>query len=549
MSRISRYDKPQDTTVKTFEWNVALYLRLSREDDDVKNESESISSQRALLSKFAKQNPEMNVVDFYVDDGFSGTDFNRPSFQRMWNDIRNGKVNCVIVKDLSRFGRNNIEVSQYLEVVFPTLKIRFISILDDVDTFLNPNSANSNLLIAFKNIMNDEYARDNSIKVKSAMSSYRKRGLYIGSFAPYGYEKDPNNHNRLVIDEEAANIVRRIFDMFLNQNFSLNKIAKVLNNEGVDIPLEYKRKKGLKMKMPFKTVNKIWSASSIKTILTNQMYVGDMVQGRSQMVSYKCHKKIRKNKEDWDIVLNTHEPIISREDFKKTQSRFKISEKPYIKPQNTDIFAGKIKCGDCLSAMRKARSSSKNEYYKCGTHALAPNKCQGHYIKKEKLETVVFEVIKKYIDLSLNVKNIIDGIEKSKFKSSKLSNEKHKQKLENELLSLRNSLTNLYLNLKSKIITEEEYILKKEQTENQIKILENQIITLSTTLNNNKENTHNNFITTFVKYKNFEKLTKDMVQELVEQINVFGKDKIEITFKFQDEFNEVVDYLKEEKLV
>ena len=197
MSRVSKYDKSKIETNEVI-WKAGLYLRLSKEDDVSKDESDSISSQRELLLSFIKKDPKIDIYNIYVDDGYSGTTFDRPNFQRMWEDIKNGRINCVVVKDLSRFGRNTIETSNYIEVIFPMLKVRFISLTDQIDSYLNPQSING-LLVPFKNIMNDEYARDISVKVKSAQNTYRNKGLFIGSFPSYGYIKDPNDKHKLII--------------------------------------------------------------------------------------------------------------------------------------------------------------------------------------------------------------------------------------------------------------------------------------------------------------------------------------------------------------
>ena len=553
MSRVSRYKSENTIHEKIAEWNVGLYLRLSRVDDDIKDESDSIASQKAMLSKFAQSNPDFNIVDFYIDDGFSGTNFDRPNFQRMWQDIRNGKVNCVVVKDLSRFGRNTIETDNYLEVVFPTLKIRFISLLEDVDTFLKPDLSNQKLLIAFKNLMNDEYARDISTKVRTANDAHRRRGDFIGSFAPYGYKKDPNNHHKLVIDEEVADVVKEIFRLYLS-GYSFVKIARHLNELNYLAPIEYKKQKGYNLKIPSKSVKyALWSPTTINTILENEMYIGNMVQGKRCSVSYKNKKKIEKSKDEWVIVPNTHEAIISKEDFEKTQILLEKSKKPHIKPFRTNILGGLVRCGDCGLAMTTCHCTAPNligkYYFKCITYGKSPKHCSKHSIRNDKLENMIFEILKKYIDLSVNIENIINKIDKSKFKPTNTTNEKLKLQRDRDILSYKQQLTGLYMKFKSGDINENDYKLEKEKIENQIKICENQIITLSATLNNNVENAHNSFVTTLRKYKNFTSLTKEMAQELIDVIYVYENNKIEINFKFKDEFDNVVNYLKENALI
>ncbi len=553
MSRTSRYKNENEIQEKKAKWNVALYLRLSKVDDGEQDESESIASQKAMLTKFVISNPDFNVVDYYIDDGFSGTNFDRPNFQRMWQDIRNGNVNCVIVKDLSRFGRNTIETDNFLEVVFPTLKIRFISLLEELDTFLNPDLSNQKLLIAFKNLMNDEYARDISTKVKSANAAHRRKGDFIGSFAPYGYKKDPNNHHKLIIDEEVAPIIKQIFSMCLKGQ-SIISIARELNKAGYISPIDYKKQQGYKIKIP-NYVGKyhIWTSTTIKTILQNEVYIGNMVQGKSCVVSYKNKKKIEKPKDEWVIVENTHEPIVSKDDFEKVQNLLKINGKTYTKPYRTKILCGLVRCGDCGLAMNSSYCTEKSllgkYYFKCSTFVKNSRLCSKHSIRNDKLENIVFEIIKQYIDLSVDIDNIINKIDKSKFKVSSNTNEKLKLQRERDILSYKQSLGNFYLKFKSGELSETDYRNEKEKIENQIKICENQIITLSATLNNNIENAHTNFITALKKYKNFTSLTKEMAQELIDVIYVYENNKIEINFKFQDEFDAVINYLRDNSLI
>ena len=552
MSRVSRYKNENEIQEKKARWNVALYLRLSRVDDGEQDESESIASQRAMLTKFAMSNPDFNIVDYYIDDGFSGTNFDRPNFQRMWKDIRNGNVNCVAVKDLSRFGRNTIETDNYLEVIFPTLKIRFISLLEELDTYLNPDLSNQKLLIAFKNLMNDEYARDISTKIKSASEAHRRKGDFIGSFAPYGYKKDPNNHHKLIIDEDVAPIIKQIFSMYLKGQ-PIISIAKKLNKQGYISPIDYKKQQGFNLKIPgYVGIYHIWSPSTIKRILENEVYIGNMVQGKRGVISYKNKKNIDKPKDEWIRVENTHEPIISYNDFKIVQTKLEILKKPYVKNFRTHILGGLVRCGDCGMAMNYSICTSTNlkgkYYFKCTTFSKNPELCSKHSTRNDILENLVFEIIKQYIYLSFDIDDIIKKIDKTKIKMGS-TNEKLKLQKERDIISYKQSLGNFYLKFKSGELSEIDYKNEKEKIENQIKTCENQIITLSATLNNNIEIADTNFITALKKYKNFTFLTKDMAQELIDVINIYENDKIEIKFKFQDQLDTVINYLRGNSLI
>ena len=259
-------------------WQAALYLRLSREDGD-KEESDSVVNQKELLNQFISLEPDIVVYDVYVDDGWSGTNFERPDFIRMMQDMKEGKVNCVIVKDLSRFGRNYIDVGQYIEKIFPLLDIRFISVTDNLDSVKNPQTMNT-IMVPFKNLINDEYCRDISNKVRSSLDMKRKQGKHIGSFACYGYQKDPEDHNHLVIDEEAAEVVRDIFQWYIS-GMSILSISQKLNAMGVPNPSCYKKIHGLKYKNRYENIGMgKWPDSSVRRILGNQMYIGNLVQGK-----------------------------------------------------------------------------------------------------------------------------------------------------------------------------------------------------------------------------------------------------------------------------
>lgn len=292
MSRKSRYNEPTPTTITRQQWKVALYIRLSKEDENF-GDSESVKTQRDILKNFIEEKSDMEFFDEYVDDGFSGTNFERPNFKRMIDDINQKKVNCVIVKDLSRFGRNSTETSSYVQILFPLYNIRFISVLDNVDSYINPNSVND-LLVPLKNILNESYARDISIKVKTACDTYRKQGLFIGSFACYGYKKAPYNHHKLIIDEPAANIVKLIYNLYLKYN-SINRVVRHLNDNNILAPYAYKMQNNLNYKNHhvLKSTSKLWSASTVKTILTNQIYLGHMIQGKSRVLNYKNKKRLK----------------------------------------------------------------------------------------------------------------------------------------------------------------------------------------------------------------------------------------------------------------
>ena len=543
MSRVSKYDKSKIETNEVI-WKAGLYLRLSKEDDVSKDESDSISSQRELLLSFIKKDPKIDIYNIYVDDGYSGTTFDRPNFQRMWEDIKNGRINCVVVKDLSRFGRNTIETSNYIEVIFPMLKVRFISLTDQIDSYLNPQSING-LLVPFKNIMNDEYARDISVKVKSAQNTYRNKGLFIGSFPSYGYIKDPNDKHKLIIDEEASAVVKQIFQMYLS-GMGFLTIAKKLTNDRVKSPFEYKVQKGYNYKTPVaKNKYHIWRDTTIQRILTNQMYVGDMVQGTRSVINYRNHKIKPKSKEEWVIVRNTHEAIISREDFDKVQNMLQLNKKDYIKPFRTYVLGGLVKCGDCGAVLETALCSSKNlknkYYFRCPTYILSKGLiCSKHTIRNDYLEATVFQIIKKYIELSVDIESILKKI---KLNTIQKECQNQNAKLDFEIKKLKDKMSLLYIKFKNNELSENDYIIQKESVLEEIRKIENQIISLSSSIKNDKF-PHTNFINSLAKYKGMNGLTKEMANELIKEILIFNKNEVEIKLNFDDEFANVIDFIK-----
>lgn len=332
-------------------WRAALYTRLSREDGD-KPESDSISNQRALLEDFAAEQPDLVVVGHYSDDGFTGTNFQRPDYQRMMTDIEMGKVNCVIVKDLSRFGRDYINSGQYLERWFPEHGVRFLAVNDHIDSEKGPYD----MLLPFKNVFNEQYARDISHKVKSAMQAKQRQGEFIGAFASYGYRKDPEDHNKLLIDSCAAAVVQRVFDLY-EQGTGKIGIAKRLNEEGIPCPSEYKRLNGERYCNGRKLSKTIyWTYATIHRMLKNQMYIGNMEQGRAPRQTMHGRAK-QLDRSQWTVVEGTHEPIISRRQWERVQALLAKDTRTSAFEQNVSPFAGFLRCGDCGRAMSKANHS------------------------------------------------------------------------------------------------------------------------------------------------------------------------------------------------
>ncbi len=549
MARKSKYGQPSGNS-STKLWKPALYVRLSREDGD-REESDSIVSQRELLTEFAETQTDMVAPKLYVDDGYTGTDFNRPEFRRMVDDLRAGIVNCVIVKDLSRFGRNYVGVGEYLEQVFPLLNVRFISVGDRVDSFLDPRSVN-NLVVPFKNIINDEYCRDISNKVRASLDLKRRQGKFIGSFASYGYRKDPDDHSRLLIDEPAAAVVRDIFDWFAG-GMSVLGIAKRLNELGIPNPSAYKRQQGMNYRHPASDkLDGLWPDSSVRRILRNRLYTGTMVQGKNRIKSYKLHVSEAVPEAEWMEVEATHEAIIPNDLFERVQSLFARDTRTAPTQKKVYLFSGFLRCADCGRAMnRKLISQPYGDYhyYICSTfkkqHSGA---CTKHTIRSDRLEQAVLEALRHQIALAVEMDELIAVINQSGTRSRST---KHlldeRVQLEAERERIEQMKMSLYPDWKAGDISREEYHQLKEQFEQKQAKLDACIASIQVRIDDaqNGVDETNPFLTQFVKYRNLQNLTREVVVELIDMIYVHEGGGITIQFKFSDAYAAAKEYIQD----
>lgn len=538
-------------------WIVAKYIRLSKEDGDDKDESNSVTSQDKILDELIcdlrnSSNDEYVVYDTYVDDGFSGTDFNRPDFQRLLQDMKNGKINMVAVKDLSRLGRNYIESGNYIEQIFPLFNVRFVTKAEDIDSFYKPTTVN-NVMVPFKNLMNDEYCRDISNKIILANNARKRNGQYLGSFPLYGYKKDPNDKYKLIIDEEPAEVVRLIYKLFLEGKGRVT-ITKILNDMGILNPTAYKQKiLGQNYVNSFNMEgNTLWCDTTVSHILKNEMYTGTLIQGKKKMISYKVHKQVDVPKENWIVVKNNHEPIIDMETFKKVQDIIKRDTR--IKGDGTgevSLFAGYIRCADCLRAMNKKSTNNKVKtyyYYVCNTYRKKKERaCTKHTIRSDYLEKIVLESIKLQIDLALEMEKMIQKINKSPTRNLYNANiEKMIQSKTNELEKTKKLKKAVYEDWKLGAITQEEYFEYKTSYEQETINIEENIKNLQEEKRKYEEQVlgDNSWIDSLKQKRNITTLTRDIIIELIECIYIHEGGKITIKFKFYDEYNRILEYIK-----
>lgn len=528
-------------------YNACIYARLSRDDGD-KLESDSIINQKALIRDFLSKHPEIHAVSEKTDDGYSGVNFDRPAFQEMMEDIRSGKINCVVVKDLSRFGRNYIEAGNYIERVFPFLGVRFIAINDNYDS-LDRNQSDS-LIIPFKNLINDAYCKDISVKIRSQLEIKRKKGQFIGAFAAYGYLKDEEDHNKLVVDTYASEIVRAIFKWKI-QGMSQGRIANKLNMQGVLCPMEYKLSLGMKVQTNFRVHKKaLWSSKAVTRILTNEIYTGVLVQGKVGTPNYKIKKIMPRDEADWIRVEGVIPVIIDRDMFDSVQMI--LAKDIRIAPEEDVVYplSGFVKCADCGQNMvRKSYNAGGKSYsyFICSTRKAGKG-CSTHSISEEKLMDVVLQMVSKQIDSVCEMEKMLDIVDSLPEKQANVFNyDAQVVKLKEEIERNKSFKLRLYENLQEGLIGQDEYFLFKKSYAAKIAEAEAAIMAIEDereqAVIRNRDSL--SWMETFKKYRNITSVNRSMVVDLIRQVNVFEGGRAEVVFRYADEAEKVVRMLED----
>ncbi|MBQ3257224.1 MAG: recombinase family protein [Oscillospiraceae bacterium] len=531
-------------------WNTTLYLRLSRDDGD-KEESNSITGQRELLRDYLTQHPELREYAVRVDDGWSGSTFERPSFQAMIEDVKAGRTDCIVVKDLSRFGRNYLDAGEYIEKIFPFLGVRFIAVNDNYDS-LGDKKASDDLIIPFKNLINEAYCRDISVKIRSQLEVKRKSGQYIGSFATFGYMKDEQNKNKLVVDQYAADIVRDIFKWKL-EGVSPQDIAEGLNKIGVLSPMEYKRSLGMKYTTTFKTNAKaLWSAAAVLRILKNPVYTGVLVQGKETTPSYKVHKRITKAESEWTVIIDSHEAIISQIDFDSVQKVLKLDTRRSPDEEAVQLFSGMVFCGDCGASMvRKTvpAGEKKYVYYICSAHKQDKS-CSPHRIRDIALEEIVLDSLKQHIREVVDMSELLDITDTAPLRTAQAQKiQRQIDKKYEEYERLQKLLMSLYENLTDGVIDRDEYTRLKTSFTARADEAEKQMDALRENLTEiQNHGTENAWMDEFKKRQGLTSLDRAVVVALIDKILIHSNDTIEIIYRWQDEFAWQLDILRSTKL-
>ena len=530
-------------------WKAALYIRLSKEDGN-KRESDSVLAQKEILKEYLKLHPDIEFYDFYVDDGWSGTNFERPAFKRMIEDIKQRKVNCVIVKDLSRFGRNYSDAGYYIDNLFVRYQVRFISINNSHDTTSNNmNAAMQCINVGMANVINESVAATTSVNVRGTLNMRRSVGNFIGSFASYGYVKDPEDYHKLIIDEDAASVVRMIFEKFI-AGMSIMGITRELNDAGIPNPSTYKKNTGLKYKHPAGQINDgLWPESSVRRILKNEMYTGDMIQGRNTTISYKIRQCTAVPKEEWIVVRGTHEPIIDREIFDRAQELFNRNIRRAPGKKEVDLFAGLMRCADCGRAMSKKsnkHSYGEYHYYRCTTARKMKNgACTNHTIRIDKIEDAVLVFLQKMVEVAAEYEEIIKKINtdsKRKSRSDQLEKAIEKQLAERE--KINRMILDLYPDFKSGLISRQEYIDLKAELQAKLEKIDESVKKLKKTADEYENGMEDNsFVESFRRIGNIERLTRSVLTELIEVILVHEGGNITIRMKCRDAFEQAAEYI------
>ena len=531
-------------------WNATLYLRLSRDDGD-KEESNSITGQRELLRDYISQRPELREYAVRIDDGFSGSTFDRPSFQKMIEDVKAGRTDCIIVKDLSRFGRNYLDAGEYIEKIFPFLGVRFIAVNDNYDS-LGDKKASDDLIIPFKNLINEAYCRDISVKIRSQLEIKRKNGQFLGSFAAFGYLKDEQDKNKLVVDQYAADIVRDIFKWKL-EGVSPQDIADALNRLGVLSPMEYKRSLGMKFTTSFKTNAKaVWSAGTVIRILKNPIYTGVLVQGKETTPSYKVHKRIIKDESEWTVIEDSHEAIISKIDFDSVQKVLKCDTRRSPGGKAVGLFSGMIFCGDCGASMvRKTvpAGEKKYVYYVCSAHKQDKS-CSPHRMRDVALEEIVLDSVKQHIREVIDMSELLTITDTAPLRTAQAQKvQRQLDKKHEEYEKLQKLLMSLYENLTEGIIDREEYTRLKASFTARADEAEKQMDALRENLKEiQNHGTENAWMNEFTKRQGLTSLDRAVVVALIDKILIHSNDVVEIIYRWQDEFAWQLDILRSSKL-
>lgn len=533
-------------------WNTCIYGRLSFEDDR-KKESDSIGNQIAMLERYIEERPYLKLISIFKDINQTGTNFERPGFQEMMEAVKQGKINCIVVKDLSRFGRNYIETGTYLEKILPFFNVRFISVNDGYDS-LNPNNQDEGYVVPLKNLIHDVYARDISQKIKSGLAVMRSRGEFTGGVAAYGYLKVEGN--RLVVDKETAPIVRDIFK-WARDGMGDMRIAQKLNELCIPSPSQYRYTKGIIKSERYANM-RYWYKSAVRRILVNPVYLGHMVQGKTKSDLWGNGGSVNMPQEQWVEIKHTHEPLVDEETFLAVR-QIKQEREPLVEnirtPQESGVLQGLVFCGDCKRSMKRRRMPKANGtafyYFSCATYEdISKRDCTKKRMDEPELLDVLYTAIRKQIDLAVDTERLVSKLNGSKsFSQRQNTLAVEITETEKKLSRLSMLRSSLYEDYREKLLDEAEYLFTKSKYEEDADVLRSCLDELS--LQKYRLDTmltpQNPWLTALKKWRKNKTMTREMAAELIERVEIFSDKTISICFRYRDEFESLFRYIEADR--
>ena len=542
-------------------YHTAGYIRLSVEDSG-KTDGYSLENQEKLVKDFIAEQQDMRLYRLYIDNGATGTVFERPAFDEMMQDMKDGKINCIVVKDLSRLGRNYLEAGNYLEQIFPFFRVRFTSITDGYDSN-SPDVTDESLIIPLKNIINEGYAKDISQKITTSFEAQKKQGQFMGKYPVYGYLKDPENKNHLIVNPETCGIVKRIFQM-RDSGVALGAIASQLNEEGIPSPARYLWIKGISKEERHK--DSYWDRINVKRLLTNKMYLGMLVYGKERTSFARGIKRQRVPESEWKYVPNAHEAIIDQELFDSVQRKLEGAKQDFFKMtginedyQPENLFRGRIHCSDCGRAMkmtkfvttRKDGSIDRYALYECCRRKqLYDLSCPQRSIRKAIVDKTVEEAIRFHIRTFLDTEQVIAKLNRSpKGRAAASDIQNHIREKQRRISKIERLSTGIYEDYREGILNEEEYLAIRSQYGEEKEGLLKEVDALMLAEREHEADYHSTGSLADIvrKYAEFPEINREIVEAFIADIQVHTDSHLVITFAFEDEFQRLIDMAEQRR--
>ena len=537
-------------------WVAGLYGRLSVLDHG-KVDGEPIESQIAIIEQYVAGHPELKIVERYIDNGYTGTNFDRPNWERMMADVKSGRINCIIVKDLSRLGRNYIETGRFLERICPKLGIRFISVNDNYDTA--EIKSQDEFAASLTNIVNDYYAKDISLKSGSALKAKRQRGEYIGSYAPHGYLKDPSNKNHLIINPETAPVIQQIYQ-WRAEGLGYGTITRMLNERGIPSPGRYRFEHGIVTNNNKKGSSLLWNRHALTDILRNIVYIGHLAQGKCTASLARGIPVHRTPESEWDIAYHTHDPIITEELFNQVQEINRSRADAYNAnygacshlPKGDNPYRERLVCADCGTQMKLYRNLSKNHKkayftYICPTYEEHQElRCTKKTIRSNALDAMVLKTLKIQMELFCDAQQVLERLSKKQPKFPAHTEENELQQLEQQVKRKQGYATSLYADYRTGLLTREEYTFARGKYQEEVAALQGRISQLQErlTLTSQVSDCAKSWMALIEQYKSAEIVSRELVTAFISEIRLSADGSIKVSFLFQDELSRIRAHCK-----